>query len=131
MKKKIIKSTIYLFILHSIFFSFALADSVFEYSDPGLEVKSAKTFEDSSILLHMNMRIQKPLDDSSLDDHFIIRILDSNSEIHQIEIFDEKIKEAENIFILTNKYILLTYYKINDTTRYGMICNRKGEILTK
>ncbi|PKY51543.1 hypothetical protein RhiirA4_468656 [Rhizophagus irregularis] len=126
-----IKSTIYLFILYSIFFSFALADSVFEYSDPGLEVKSAKTFEDSSILLHMNMRIQKPLDDSSLDDHFIIRILDSNSEIHQIEIFDEKIKEAENIFILTNEYILLTYYKINDTTRYGMICNRKGEILTK
>lgn len=86
-------------------------------------------FDDSSILLHM--RKQRPIDDSSLDDHFIIRILDSNSETHQIKIFDEEIKEAENTFILTNKYILLTYYKINDMMRYGMICNQNGEILTK
>ncbi|RIA95458.1 hypothetical protein C1645_486031 [Glomus cerebriforme] len=77
------------------------------------------------------MRKQKPIDDFSLDDQFIIRILESNFEIYSIEISDEEIKEAENIFILTNEYILLTYYKLNDINRYGMICNRNGEILPK
>ncbi|PKY55116.1 hypothetical protein RhiirA4_503365 [Rhizophagus irregularis] len=126
--KIIFIKVIYIFILCS-FFSFILADFIIIQPDPGLEVKSAKTFDDSSILLHM--RKQRPIDDSSLDDHFIIRILDSNSETHQIKIFDEEIKEAENTFILTNEYILLTYYKLNDTMRYGMICNRNGEILIK
>src|SRR4051794_28243687 len=117
---------IYIFILC---FSLALADFIFTQPDPGLYVKSAKTYDGLSILLHMEK--QKPSDDVSLGDHFIIRILDSNFEINRIEIFDEEIKEAEDIFILTDEYILLAYYKINDKNRYGMIYNRNGKILSK
>src|ERR1041384_3230811 len=117
---------IYVFILC---FSLVLADFTFTQPDPGLYVKSAKTYDDLSIILHMEK--QKPIDDFSLDDRFIIRILHSNFEINQIEITDEEIKEAENIFVLTNEYIFLTYYKINDKNRYGMICNRNGKILSE
>jgi len=121
--RKSFYSRIYIFIL--------CFSSVLAISDPGLYVKSAQTYNDSLILLHMEK--QKPIDDSSLDNYFIIRIIDSINPnfVYKNHISDEDINEAENIFTLTNGYILLTYYKINDTNRYGMICNPNGEILSK
>jgi len=69
----------------------------------------------------------------SLDNDFIIRILNPINPdfVYKNHISDEDINEAENIFTLTNEYILLTYYKVNDMNRYGMICNPNGEILPK